>query len=107
MSAERLEAERDKCCTHTHTHTRLTASHNVVDVRVSEKTLHEVYLPHFKACVDEGAASIMSAYNQCNGHYCGENKHLLTDVLKDMWGFEGVCCLGTLLIVSLPQCLAR
>ena len=60
-----------------------------VDVRISERTLREVYLSHFKRCVDEGAASVMSAYNKVNGHYCGHNSHLLRDILKKEWGFEG------------------
>lgn len=61
-----------------------------VDVRVDERTLREIYLPHFKKCVDAGAASIMSAYNKVNGTYCGHNAHLLRDILKDEWGFEGL-----------------
>ncbi len=60
-----------------------------VNVRVDERTLREVYLPHFKRCVDAGAAAVMSAYNQVNGDYCGENRHLLTDILKEDWGFAG------------------
>lgn len=60
-----------------------------VDVRVDERTLHEVYLPHFKACVDAGVASIMSAYNKVNGEYCGQNRHLLTDIARGEWGFDG------------------
>ncbi|MBN2548331.1 MAG: glycoside hydrolase family 3 C-terminal domain-containing protein [Anaerolineales bacterium] len=60
-----------------------------VDVKVSQRTLREVYLPHFKRCVDEGAASVMSAYNQVNGEYCGHNTHLLRNILKGEWGFEG------------------
>ena len=60
-----------------------------VDVRISERTLREVYLPHFKRCVDEGAASVMSAYNKVNGDYCSHNRHLLRDILKKEWGFEG------------------
>jgi beta-glucosidase len=60
-----------------------------VDVRMSERTLREVYLPHFKRCVDEGAAVVMSAYNKVNGHYCGHNRHLLRNILKGEWGFEG------------------
>lgn len=60
-----------------------------VDVRMNERTLHEVYLPHFKRCIDEGAASVMSAYNKVNGHYCGHNSHLLRGILKKEWGFEG------------------
>jgi beta-glucosidase len=60
-----------------------------VDVRMSERILREVYLPHFKRCVDEGVASIMSAYNQVNGEYCGHNAHLLRDILKGDWAFQG------------------
>ena len=60
-----------------------------VDVRVSERALHEVYLPHFKRCVDQGVASIMSAYNKVNGEWCGHHTHLLRKVLKEDWGFEG------------------
>ena len=60
-----------------------------VDAKADERTLHEVYLPHFKKCIDAGAMSIMGAYNKVNGTYCCENKELLTDILRDKWGFEG------------------
>jgi beta-glucosidase len=61
-----------------------------VDVSVDERTLREVYLPHFRETVQRGhAASVMSAYNKVNGQYCGQNVHLLHDVLKGDWGFEG------------------
>ncbi len=60
-----------------------------VDVRVDERTLHEVYLPHFKRCIDEGAAAVMSAYNKVNGTYCGHHPHLLRNILKREWGFTG------------------
>ncbi len=60
-----------------------------VDAKADERTLHEVYLPHFKKCVDAGAMSIMGAYNKVNGTYCCENRELLIDILRDMWGFEG------------------
>jgi beta-glucosidase len=60
-----------------------------VDVIVDEHALHEVYLPHFKAVVDAGADSVMSSYNSVNGAFAGENKVLLTDILRDEWGFEG------------------
>ncbi|HIH96901.1 MAG TPA: glycosyl hydrolase [Thermoplasmata archaeon] len=57
---------------------------------IDERTLREIYLPHFKACVKEGdVASIMSAYNLVNGQYCSENHHLLKDILKDEWEFKG------------------
>jgi beta-glucosidase len=64
-------------------------SRNTVDVRADERTLREVYLPHFRRAVDAGVASVMSAYNRVNGDYCGENRWLLTTVLKQEWGFRG------------------
>ncbi len=60
-----------------------------VDAKADERTLHEVYLPHFKKCIDAGAMSIMGAYNKVNGTYACENKELLTDILRNKWGFEG------------------
>ncbi|HAP77494.1 MAG TPA: family 3 glycosyl hydrolase, partial [Acidimicrobiaceae bacterium] len=60
-----------------------------VDIEVDDVALHEVYLPHFKRIIDEGVASVMSAYNSVNGEWCGESRALLTDVLRDEWGFEG------------------
>lgn len=60
-----------------------------VDVRIDERTLHEIYLPHFKAALDAGVATVMSAYNKLNGEYCGQNRHLLTEILRDEWGFDG------------------
>lgn len=62
----------------------------VVNVDVDERTLREVYLPHFKKVIQEGnAASIMSAYNFVRGQQCAANKELLTNILRDDWGFEG------------------
>jgi beta-glucosidase len=60
-----------------------------VDVSISPRALHEIYLPHFKRCVDEGVAAVMSAYNSVNGEWCGQNPDLLTEILKTKWGFEG------------------
>jgi beta-glucosidase len=60
-----------------------------VDVHVDERTLREVYLPHFQSVVEAGVGSIMSAYNKVNGVYCGENTHLLHDILKGEWRFDG------------------
>ena len=60
-----------------------------VDVRIDERPLREVYLPHFRRCVEEGVGAVMSAYNQVNGTYCGHNRVLLRDILKEEWGFEG------------------
>lgn len=60
-----------------------------VDVSVDEHALHEAYLPHFKAVVDAGADSVMSAYNRVRGEYMDVNRALLTDVLRQEWGFSG------------------
>lgn len=61
-----------------------------VDVTIDEATLHDVYLPHFKRLVDEGVAAIMASYNSVNGEWAGQNEYLLTTVLRDLWGFEGI-----------------
>lgn len=61
-----------------------------VSVEVDERTLREVYLPHFKRCIDEGAASVMSAYNKVNNVWCGQHPYLLNDILKTEWGFKGI-----------------
>ncbi len=60
-----------------------------VDVSIDERALHEVYLPHFKRIIDEGVACVMTAYNSVNGEWCGENTALISDILRDEWGFAG------------------
>ncbi len=60
-----------------------------VSVTCDQRTEQEVYLPHFKDCIDAGAASIMSSYNRYNGVQCGHHKYLLSQVLKNEWGFDG------------------
>ncbi len=60
-----------------------------VDITIDERSLHEVYLPHFKRVADAGVASVMSAYNSVNGEWCGENSVLLTDILRDEWQWKG------------------
>lgn len=61
-----------------------------IDEKIDLRTLHEIYLPAFKAAVQEGGAwAVMSAYNKVNGLYCAENPYLLRDVLKKEWGFQG------------------
>jgi len=61
-----------------------------VDVTVDERTLREVYLPHFQRIVRDGhVASVMSSYNSINGAYASENATLLREILKNEWGFAG------------------
>ena len=58
-------------------------------VDISERTLRDVYLPPFKAAADAGAATFMTAFNEYDGIPASGNRYLLTDVLRDKWGFKG------------------
>ena len=60
-----------------------------VDISCDARTEQEVFLPHFKDCIDAGAASVMTSYNRYKGVCCGHNKYLLRQVLKKEWGFDG------------------
>ena len=63
----------------------------MVDERIDDRTLYEIYLPAFRAAVQEaGVYSVMGAYNKINGFHCCENKRLLDEILREEWGFDGV-----------------
>lgn len=61
--------------------------YNTVDM--SERWLREFYLPPYKAAVDAGALSVMASFNELDGVPAHANKHLMQDILRDEWGFEG------------------
>lgn len=62
-----------------------------VDVECGERALREIYLPAFKAAVQEGGAlTVMAAYNKFRGEFCAENNYLVRKILRNEWGFDGV-----------------
>ena len=62
-----------------------------VNVVVDDRALYEIYLPAFKAAVEEGGAwAVMGAYNKYKGEHCCHNRYLLNDILKRDWAFDGV-----------------
>lgn len=62
-----------------------------INVEVDERALREIYLPAFKAAVQDGGVwSVMGAYNQFRGQHCCENDYLLNQILKEEWGFKGL-----------------
>ncbi|MEW4448249.1 beta-glucosidase BglX [Qipengyuania sp. JC766] len=58
-------------------------------VDVSDRTLRDVYLPPFKAAIDAGVASFMTSFNEVDGVPASGSRYLLTDILRDEWGFDG------------------
>jgi beta-glucosidase len=61
--------------------------YNTTDMSVSR--LHQIYLPPYKAAVEAGSATVMSAFNALNGMPAAANRYLLTEILRDGWGFKG------------------
>ncbi|MCL2627971.1 MAG: glycoside hydrolase family 3 C-terminal domain-containing protein [Oscillospiraceae bacterium] len=61
------------------------------DSQIDERTLREIYLPAFRKAVEESQpATVMCAYNRLNGEYASESARLLTEILRNEWGFEGI-----------------
>ena len=62
-----------------------------IDAIIDERTLREIYLKAFETILEEAKPwSIMSAYNKVNGQYCSENTHLLEDILRKEWNYQGI-----------------
>jgi beta-glucosidase len=57
---------------------------------VDERTLHEIYLPPFKAGIDAGAQAVMTSYNLLNGEWCGQSEYVINGILKTQLGFRGL-----------------
>jgi len=71
--------------------TSVQGSRNLVNANVDERTLREVYFPHFEAAVKQAdVATIMCSYNMVNGAYSCQNAHDTQDVLQRTWGFKGI-----------------
>ena len=57
---------------------------------IDERAIMEIYTPAFKAGIDAGAGSVMTAYNLVNGEWCGQSKYVITDLLRNTLGFKGL-----------------
>ncbi|MBD5481359.1 MAG: glycoside hydrolase family 3 protein [Lachnospiraceae bacterium] len=78
------------CAKHFAVHSGPEAVRHSFDARVSEKDLHETYLPAFERCVREAhVESVMGAYNRTNGEPCCGHTHLMKEILRGEWQFEG------------------
>ncbi|MCE1200383.1 MAG: hypothetical protein LWW85_15565, partial [Marinilabiliales bacterium] len=85
-----VQSKRVVTCTKHFACNNLEWNRMSVDVKVGERALREIYLPAYKAVIDEADGwTVMSAYNQTLGYYCCENHYLQTDILKKQWGFTG------------------
>ena len=78
------------CVKHFAVNNQETGRHKI-NVQVSDRALHEIYLPAFKAAVQKGGVwTLMGAYNKYKGEHCCHNRILLKDILKQDWKFDGV-----------------
>jgi len=77
------------CAKHFAAYGAAEAGRDYNSVELSERTLREIYLPPFRAAVDAGVATLMSAFESLNGVPATANRHLLHDILRSEWGFKG------------------
>jgi len=86
---EGVQSERVIACIKHFAFNSMEYSRFKVNIVCDIRTEREVFLPHFKKCIDRGAACIMSAYNSYQGTLCGHHHYLLNQVLKSEWDFDG------------------
>lgn len=77
------------CAKHFAVHSGPEKLRHEFNAKASQKDLYETYLPAFKKLVDAGVESVMCAYNRTNDEPCCANNYLLTEVLREKWGFDG------------------
>ncbi|MFN2284595.1 MAG: beta-glucosidase, partial [Anaerolineae bacterium] len=87
--AEAVQEHNVMACVKHYAFNNIENSRFFVDVQADDRTMHEVYLAHFKKIVQAGAASVMGAYNLFRGDHACESRLLLTEILREDWGFEG------------------
>jgi beta-glucosidase len=86
---EGVQSENVMACIKHYAFNSMEISRFKVSVDCGRRTEREVFLPHFKDCIDAGAACVMSAYNRYKGVYCGHSEYLLRKILKEEWDFDG------------------
>ncbi|MFW6154431.1 MAG: glycoside hydrolase family 3 C-terminal domain-containing protein [Planctomycetota bacterium] len=85
-----IQSENVGACVKGCTANNQQADQNELDVRMDERTLREIYLPNFRIPVAEARPwAIMTCYNGLNGDHSSSNHHLLTEIVKETWGFDG------------------
>jgi beta-glucosidase len=87
--AQGVQAHNVMACVKHYAVNNIENSRFFVNVKADDRSMREVYLPHFKKIVQAGAASVMGSYNRFMGDQACESKRLLTEILRDEWGFEG------------------
>jgi beta-glucosidase len=86
---EGVQSENVMACIKHYAFNSMENSRFKVSVDCDRRTEREVFLPHFKDCIDAGAACVMSAYNRYKEVHCGHHDYLLRKILKEEWKFDG------------------
>ncbi len=87
--AEGVQEHNVMACVKHYAVNNIENSRFFVNIKADDRVMHEVYLPHFKKIIQAGAASVMGSYNLYMGEQACESRKLLTEILRDAWGFEG------------------